>query len=146
FISYASEDSKFVEQLRQDLERHGMKCWVATDDLQTGQKFRQAIDDAIQKHGLVLVVLSSSSIKSSWVEKEVETAMELERRLNRTILLPIRLDEAPMTTDNAWAGDIRRMRQIADFSRWTDASSYYQALTRLVRDVKERKQSVSAPS
>src|SRR5215475_12685077 len=83
-ISYASEDSKFVEQLRQDLERHGMKCWVATDDLQTGQKFRQAIDDAIQKHGLVLVVLSSSSIKSSWVEKEVETAMELERRLNRT--------------------------------------------------------------
>ncbi len=42
-------------------------------------------------------------MKSPWVEKEVETAFEKERRQGRTVLFPIRLDDAVMGAEEAWA-------------------------------------------
>jgi hypothetical protein len=47
------------------------------------------------------LVLSKDSIASPWVEKEVETAFERERREKRLGLFPIRLDDAVMKTDEA---------------------------------------------
>jgi len=48
-------------------------------------------------------VLTENSMKSPWVEKEVETAFEKERRQGRTVLFPIRLDDAVMGAEEAWA-------------------------------------------
>jgi hypothetical protein len=48
------------------------------------------------------------------VEKEVETAFEKERKQGRTVLFPIRLDNAVMEAEEAWAADIRRTRHIGD--------------------------------
>ena len=43
-------------------------------------------------HHKLLLVLTESSVKSPWVEKEVETALEKERKRGQTVLFPIRLD------------------------------------------------------
>ena len=59
-----------------------------------------------------------------------------ERKRNQTPLFPVRLDEAVMETDQAWAADIRRTRHIGDFSRWKDHGAYQQAFERLLRDLK----------
>ena len=53
-----------------------------------------------------------------------------------TVLFPIRLDEAVMETDEAWAAKIRRTRDIGDFSRWKDHYAYQQVFDRLLRDLK----------
>jgi endogenous inhibitor of DNA gyrase (YacG/DUF329 family) len=71
-----------------------------------------------------------------WVEKEVETAFEKERREKRTVLFPIRLDDAVMETHEAWAADIRRTRHIGDFREWKNHDSYKKAFERLLRDLK----------
>jgi hypothetical protein len=83
-----------------------------------------------------MVLLSKSSVSSPWVEKEVETAFEKERREKRTVLFPIRLDDAVMDTDQAWAADIRRTRHIGDFRDWKNHDSYKRAFERLLRDLK----------
>jgi hypothetical protein len=83
-----------------------------------------------------MVLLSESSVSSPWVEKEVETAFEKERREKRTVLFPIRLDEAVMETGEAWAADIRRTRHIGDFRDWKNHDSYKKAFERLLRDLK----------
>jgi hypothetical protein len=72
------------------------------------------------------------------VEKEVETAFEKERRdpNKRTVLFPIRLDDAVMETNEAWAADIRRTRHIGDFREWKNHDAYKKALDRLLRDLK----------
>jgi hypothetical protein len=95
------------------------------------------IDEAIRIHDKLLLVLSENSVTSAWVEKEVETAFERERRQdNKPVLFPIRLDNAVMRTDQAWAADIRRTRHIGDFVRWKDHDAYQQAFQRLLRDLK----------
>lgn len=87
-------------------------------------------------HDKVMVLLSENSVSSPWVEKEVETAFEKERREKRSVLFPIRVDDAVMETDQAWAADIRRTRHIGDFKDWKNHDSYKRALERLLRDLK----------
>jgi hypothetical protein len=136
FISHSSKDQEFAERLRADLISKGVRCWFAPEDLKIGDRLRPAFDEAIRVHNKLMVLLSENSVKSPWVEKEVETAFEKEHQQNRTVLFPIRLDEAVMKTDEAWAADIRRTRHIGDFRNWKDHDSYKKAFDRLLRDLK----------
>ncbi|HLG15635.1 MAG TPA: TIR domain-containing protein [Blastocatellia bacterium] len=62
------------------------------------------------------LILSADSIESSWIEREVRAALEKEESRKQTVLFPIRLDDSVMDCDKAWAVDIRRTRQIGDFT------------------------------
>ena len=112
-----------------------MRCWFAPEDLKIGDKFRTRIDEAIRYHDKLLIILSEHSIHSDWVETEVESAFEKERRHKRTALFPIRVDDAVMETDQAWAADIRRTRHIGDFSGWKNHDTYQKQFARLLRDL-----------
>jgi hypothetical protein len=65
-----------------------------------------------------------------------EIKFETERKQRRTVLFPIRLDDAVMKTEEAWAADIRRTRHIGDFREWKDHDEYQKAFGRLMRDLK----------
>ena len=65
----------------------------------------------------------------------METAFEVEQRRRDIILFPIRLDYAVMTASTSWAADIRRARQIGDFSEWKNPKRYTEAFSRLLRDL-----------
>jgi len=89
-----------------------------------------------------VLILSKDSVKSPWVRKEVETAFakemkfEAERKQRRTVLFPIRLDDAVMRMEGAWVADIRRTRHIGDFREWKSHDKYREAFGRLLRDLK----------
>ena len=144
FISYSGRDQEFAERLHADLQSNAVRCWFASEDLKIGDPFRQRIDEAIRIHDKLMVVLSENSMKSVWVEKEVESAFEKERQQNRIILFPIRLDETVMETNYAWAADIRRTRHIGDFRKWRDHDSYKRAFNRLLRDLRAKDDAKSA--
>ncbi|HET9282602.1 MAG TPA: toll/interleukin-1 receptor domain-containing protein [Candidatus Angelobacter sp.] len=135
FISYSSKDQGFAKFLHAGLQQEGVPCWFAPEDLKTGDKFRQRIDEAIRINDKLLVVLSKNSIKSSWVEEEVESALEREQRQNKLVLFPVRLDDAVMKTKLAWAASLRRTRHIADFVKWQEPEHYQTAFKRLLRDL-----------
>jgi len=141
FISYSSKDEEFAKRLYADLQREGVRCWYAPEDLKIGAETRTGIDEAIRVHDKLLIVLSADSIRSAWVKKEVESAFEKEQKQNRIVLFPIQLDGAVMETDKAWAADIRRMRNIGNFQNWKDHDAYQKALERLMRDLKAGEQS-----
>lgn len=136
FISYSSKDQEFAERLHADLQSKGVRCWFAPEDLKIGDKLRPSFDEAIRLHDKLMVLLSEHSVSSSWVEKEVETAFEKERQQNRTVLFPIRLDDAVMETKQAWAADIRRTRHIGDFRDWKSYAAYKKSFDRLLRDLR----------
>lgn len=136
FISYSSKDQELAERLRADLRNRNVRCWFAPEDLKIGDRLRPSFDEAIRVHDKLMVLLSENSVSSEWVEKEVETAFEKERREKRTVLFPIRLDDAVMETNEAWAADIRRGRHIGDFRDWKNHDSYKKAFERLLRDLK----------
>jgi hypothetical protein len=136
FISYSSKNDDFAKRLHADLQSKGVRVWFAPEDLKIGDKFRSRIDEAIRVYDKLLLVLSEHSIKSDWVEKEVETAFEKERQQKRTMLFPVRLDDSVMETDQAWAADIRLTRHIGDMCGWKDHDSYQVAFERLLRDLR----------
>lgn len=139
FISYSARDDVFANRLHNSLELGGVRCWLAEEDLKIGDRLRPTINSAIMLHDKLLLVLSESSLRSSWVESEVEAAFEKERRdPDRTVLFPVRLDDAVMNTDVAWAAEIRRTRHIGDFRNWADEDGYARSLARLMRDLRPK--------
>jgi hypothetical protein len=136
FISYSSKDEILARRLHADLQASGVRCWFAPEDLKIGTKFRQRIDEAIHLQDKLLLLLSKHSIQSTWVENEVEAALEKEDRQQREVLFPICLDECIEKAPQAWAATIRRTRHIGDFTRWTDQQAYQRAFERLLRDLK----------
>jgi hypothetical protein len=136
FISYSSKDQKFADTLYADLQNKGVRCWLATEDLRIGEKIRRGIDEAIRMHDKLLLVLSKHSVVSDWVEQEVETALERERKEKRLILFPIRLDDAVMKIEGGWPALIRNTRNVGDFRKWKQHDSYQKAFDRLLRDLK----------
>jgi hypothetical protein len=139
FISYSSKNQEFAERLHADLQIRGVRCWFAPHDLKIGDEIRPRIDEAIWRHDKLLLILSEDSIDSEWVKDEVEEAYEKERQQKRTVLFPVRLDEAVMNTGQAWAAKLRRERHIGDFRGWKDHDAYRDVFERLMRDLQSEK-------
>ena len=137
FISYSTLNQELADRIYNDLQAKGVRCWLATEDLKIGDPFRQRIEESINIHDKLLLLFSEHSVQSPWVQDEVEAALERERRDQRDVLFPIRIDDAVMNTDAAWAASIRRTRHIGDFTRWKDHDEYQKAFERLLRDLKD---------
>lgn len=138
FISYSSKDEDFAERLYKDLQGAGVRCWYAPHDLPIGKPIIRGLDEAIRVHDKTLLVLSAHSVKSRWVEQEVEMAYakEIQGDNPMTVLFPIRLDNAVMETDVTWADTIRRTRNIGDFTKWKDYDAYQKSFKHLISDLK----------
>jgi hypothetical protein len=135
FISYSSKDDDFAKRIHADLQSRGVRCWFAPHDLPIGGKILDEIDAAIRLRDKVLLILSEHSIGSDWVEDEVKTAYEEERRRKQTMLFPIRLDDTVMETKEAWAAKLRADRNIGDFRQWKDHDCYREVFERVLRDL-----------
>lgn len=138
FICHSSRDSAFAQRIYSDLLSNGVQCYYAPESLKIGDRFRIKIDEAIQAHDRLLLILSADSVTSQWVEKEVETAMEreCEEGSDATVLFPIKIDDAIETEKSGWAAGIRRTRHIGDFRWWEDDARYQKAFERLLRDLR----------
>ena len=137
FISYSSSDSDFVERLSGDLERIGVTIWRDVKDLKIGDPIREMIQRGILLHERMLVVLSTDSINSNWVEDEIETCFEKERKGGGRFVLPITVDDTIFETDRAWAASLRRKIKIGDFRNFGEAYKYEEALSRLASSLKK---------
>ncbi len=73
FISHAAEDLEEAQRLRSELYREGWKSFLASEDLNEkvgSAEWSAKIDEAIDRSGVVVVVVSPDSRKSPWVEYE----------------------------------------------------------------------------
>jgi len=136
FISYSHKDEVFAQRLHADLQANNVRCWYASHDLPIGAKTRPAIDEAIRIHDKLLIILSENSIESNWVEHEAEHALDLETERGKLMLFPVRLDNAIMASKAGWASNVKRQRNIGDFTKWKDHDAYKKAFDRLLQDLK----------
>ena len=135
FISYSHKDEDCAKRLWEGLQAKGVSCYYAPHDLPIGAKMRPAIDEAIRIHDKLLIILSEHSVQSNWVEHEVEHALDLETQRKKLVLFPIRIDNAVMDSTTGWAGNIRRQRNIGNFTQWKDHDTFTTAFERLLRDL-----------
>lgn len=136
FISYASENLSFVKSLHNHLEAKGVRCWFAPEDLKTGDRFPQLIEDAIHDYDKFIVVLSKDSIKSGWVKREVNIAREREHK-GKDIFFPIFLDNTYLSSSASWVSYLRKQRNIENFQSEVNSRHYQKALQRLLDALKK---------
>jgi hypothetical protein len=138
FISYSAKetakDKDFAERLHADLQNKAVRCWFAPHDLPIGRDILAGIDAAIRLRDRVVLILSEHSIGSGWVKDEVNNGFEEERKRGEEVLFPLRLDDAVMTANEAWAAKLRQ-RNIGDFRLWKDHDAYQESFKRVLRDL-----------
>ncbi|MBI1381652.1 MAG: TIR domain-containing protein [Planctomycetaceae bacterium] len=99
FISYAHADSKAANRVADELRKVELQVWLDASSLQPGQNWVAGIDEALEDAGYLLVLLSSASLASPWVQREW-TSM-LARQLggkNGGLLIPLRLEDVRLPT------------------------------------------------
>jgi hypothetical protein len=75
FISYSRDDRDYVTKLAKWLEGHGVKVWV-DHNIDYGAKWEAEIQNQLDTSTVVLVVMSKSARRSSWVGREVDRAKQ----------------------------------------------------------------------
>lgn len=81
FISYAAGDSAIAGELRSDLEKNGLKCFMAEKDIQVAAEWQDSIRAALIGSKRVLVLLTPRSINRPWVLMETGAAWALGKAL-----------------------------------------------------------------
>jgi TonB family protein len=81
FVSYSHEDSAFALRLAGDLKAAGANVWLDQIDIEPGQEWDSAIEDAVTQAPLMLLILSPTSVKSRNVRNEISFALEEKKTI-----------------------------------------------------------------
>jgi|GEM_PF-2288929 len=88
FISYSSIDKKVADAVCSAFESVKIRCWIAPRDILVGEKWPEAISDAIDKSPIMVLIFSSNSNNSKDVSKELVLAMNAGVNV-----VPLRIEE-----------------------------------------------------
>lgn len=106
FLSYNSADKPFVWKLAERLTESGAAVWLDEAQLKIGDSLFDKISEAMHTVDFVAAVISSNSIHSKWVKKELSLALSEEIRRDSVVVLPIVIDDCqlpPTLADKLYA-------------------------------------------
>lgn len=106
FICHSSKDKRFARKLYNKLKLFGVNSWIDESEIRIGDSLTTKIGGAINKCNFFGIILSKNSIKSSWVKKELQIALQKEIKSNKIVVLPILLDKIkipPFLSDKLYA-------------------------------------------
>lgn len=70
FISYSRKDTQIADSLARDLTSVGVDVWMDREDIEVGERWSTAIQNALETAQAMVLVLSPDSMSSSNVEDE----------------------------------------------------------------------------
>src|ERR1035441_1956401 len=91
-MSHNWQDKDFVRQLANDLKKAGAYVWMDEAEIKVGDSLIEKVRSAIDAVDYLAVILSSHSIDSEWVKKEVDIAMTQEIQGRKVKVLPVLLE------------------------------------------------------
>jgi hypothetical protein len=81
FISYAAGDAEIADELKTDLEREGLRCFLAEKDIAVAAKWQPTIRTALLGSRRILLLLTPRSLNRPWVLLETGAAWALDKPL-----------------------------------------------------------------
>jgi hypothetical protein len=94
FISHSSQDDAFVRALRALLADQGQDGWIDSRELRGGDPLWSEIQQAIEDASAYAIVVSTDSLQSKWVGKELRHALgvQKERGKEKLRVIPLSLN------------------------------------------------------
>ena len=108
FISYSRADLDAVRPLARALRRTGLRTWLDLDDLRPGERWKEAIVNALTAADAMVFCVSSLSLDSAWTSVELQRALALAIPVIPVAMEPLDLGALP---------EALRERQVCDMSR-----------------------------
>jgi hypothetical protein len=124
FLSHTHSDKLFVRQMKAALNERGVSdVWVDEAEIMVGDTLTRKIEEGLTKTRYFGVVLSPRSVKSRWVQKELETAMTKEIETGSVVVLPLLYEECELPP-------FLKGKLYADF---TSPAAFAESLEKLLR-------------
>src|SRR5215831_5988887 len=89
FVSHVTEDRAAASQVVDELERRGVRCWIAPRNVRPGGTFDDDIADAIESCRALLLIFSSRCNESDYIRREITVAGNANKRI-----IPFRIEDA----------------------------------------------------
>ena len=89
FVSHVSEDRPAAMEIVRELERRGLRCWIAPRDVRPGRPFDDEIAEAIEGSRAMLLIFSERCNASEYIRREVTVAGESHK-----VVIPFRIENA----------------------------------------------------
>ena len=96
FLSYAHEDAAFVDRLYRDLAEAGVSATYDKVALEIGDSIIEKISGLIHGAACVVGVVSSASVRSQWVQRELSWALSGEVNGQGLKVLPAIIDQCDL--------------------------------------------------
>jgi TIR domain-containing protein len=134
FLSYSSEDRKFVEELVADLNSKGLAIWWDRPQIGAGDSISGGISEGLSRSRRFAVVLSPAAVRSPWVNKEIGAALSIETERSKAdakaqapfLIIPILREACDVPA-------LLKDKRCADFTR-----SYEEGLDELLQQLLSR--------
>jgi hypothetical protein len=88
FLCHSSEDKVLAERLARDLAAAGVDVWFDKWEIRPGDSLRRKIDAGIESATFFFALLTPSSLRSEWVQTELDAAM-VQRIAGKFKIVPI---------------------------------------------------------
>lgn len=115
FISYSSKNRDVADKLIKALEKNNIDSWVAPDDIPAGSKYAQVINKAIKNCACFVLLLSNDSMNSVWVAKEVERAINYNKKI-----ITVKIEDLTLTEEFELYISTDQIVQVYDIAKIDD--------------------------
>jgi hypothetical protein len=85
-------------QIYWELKKEGIYSWIDMAEIKPGDSLLEKIKPAIKAVDYLVVLISSNSVSSDWVKREVQIAMTDEVNTRRLKVIPLKIAECEMSS------------------------------------------------
>lgn len=117
FVSHSSSDKPFAKKLIHELSQdNSLKFWIDENEILVGDDIQKLITKNLGKSDYLLLIISNSSTKSTWVNFEVSQFMSIADGKNIIPIIISKKEQFTEPIDNL----IRRLKYLdfTDSAKW----------------------------
>jgi hypothetical protein len=110
-LSYSRKDKEIVVRLKRRLDAAGYDAWIDVEGIRGGDQWRRAIAEEIRQRDTFLLLLSSNSVQSDNVCKELNLAEE-----NKSRVIPVAISSVAIPPEMQYQlAGVQRIDLATDF-------------------------------
>ena len=93
FLSHTASDKGFARRLAGDLLVAGARVWIDEAEIAIGDSLILRISEGIYRMDYLAIILSPGSVRSEWVQRELDVALNREIQGRKVKVLPLLLEK-----------------------------------------------------
>jgi len=125
FLSHSHADKPFARKLAASLRAAGHGVWIDEAEINIGDSLVEKIREGLDQVDYVAAILSTASIDSPWVTRELDIASNREIEEGRVVVLPLLVEQV----------DLPGFLKGKFYGDFTDESQYDHVVSLLLRQL-----------